>query len=72
MAEVPSGWYDDPSGRHQHRYWTEATSTHASATVGSPAPIRCRATRRLAFVRTVYGATVKRIGKRSMERMFVV
>jgi putative membrane protein len=27
VAEVPSGWYDDPSGRHQHRYWTEGAWT---------------------------------------------
>jgi putative membrane protein len=26
-AAVPSGWYDDPSGRHQQRYWSEGTWT---------------------------------------------
>jgi putative membrane protein len=27
MADVPSGWYDDPSGRHQQRYWSEGAWT---------------------------------------------
>jgi putative membrane protein len=27
MAAVPSGWYDDPSGRHQQRYWSEGAWT---------------------------------------------
>jgi putative membrane protein len=27
MADVPSGWYDDPSGRHQQRYWNGGTWT---------------------------------------------
>jgi putative membrane protein len=27
VADVPSGWYDDPSGRHQQRYWSEGTWT---------------------------------------------
>jgi len=26
-ADVPSGWYDDPSGRHQQRYWNGGTWT---------------------------------------------
>jgi putative membrane protein len=26
-AAIPSGWYDDPSGRHQHRYWSEGAWT---------------------------------------------
>jgi putative membrane protein len=27
VAAVPSGWYDDPSGRHQQRYWNEGAWT---------------------------------------------
>jgi uncharacterized membrane protein YdbT with pleckstrin-like domain len=27
VAGVPSGWYDDPSGRHQQRYWNEGAWT---------------------------------------------
>ena len=27
VADVPSGWYDDPSGRHQQRYWSEGAWT---------------------------------------------
>jgi putative membrane protein len=27
VADVPSGWYDDPSGRHQQRYWDGGTWT---------------------------------------------
>jgi putative membrane protein len=31
VADVPSGWYDDPSGRHQQRYWSEgAWTAHVS------------------------------------------
>ncbi|HBU76304.1 MAG TPA: hypothetical protein DEB38_08545, partial [Acidimicrobiaceae bacterium] len=21
MTNSPANWYDDPTGRHQHRYW---------------------------------------------------
>ncbi|MGA1220759.1 MAG: DUF2510 domain-containing protein, partial [Ilumatobacteraceae bacterium] len=21
MANSPANWYEDPTGRHQHRYW---------------------------------------------------
>jgi putative membrane protein len=27
VADVPSGWYDDPSGRHRQRYWDGGTWT---------------------------------------------
>jgi putative membrane protein len=27
VAAVPSGWYEDPSGRHQQRYWSEGEWT---------------------------------------------
>lgn len=31
---APSGWYPDPSGRHQHRYWDGSTWTAHVSTAG--------------------------------------
>jgi putative membrane protein len=45
-ATIPSGWYPDPSGRHQHRYWHDGAWTdqvsdggrRSSEPVTSPTP----------------------------------
>jgi Protein of unknown function (DUF2510)/Bacterial PH domain len=34
VADVPSGWYDDPSGRHQQRYWDGGAWTSRVSDVG--------------------------------------
>jgi uncharacterized membrane protein YdbT with pleckstrin-like domain len=31
---APSGWYPDPSGRHQHRYWHDGRWTEQVADAG--------------------------------------
>ena len=54
---VPSGWYPDPSGRHEQRYWHDGRWT---AHVGDGG-------RRT--TESAYDDAVKRIGKWSMERM---
>ena len=56
-ADAPSGWYPDPSGRHEQRYWHDGRWTEH---VGDGGRRSCR--RR-------YADAVKRIGKWSMERM---
>jgi hypothetical protein len=38
---IPSGWYPDPSGRHEQRYWregawTEHVSDHGATAVEAP------------------------------------
>ena len=31
MTNTPANWYDDPTGRHQHRYWDgNAWTSHVS------------------------------------------
>jgi len=36
-APIPSGWYPDPSGRHQQRYWREAVWTEHVSDGGATA-----------------------------------
>ena len=54
----PSGWYPDPSGRHEQRYWHDGRWTEQ---------VRRRAA--AASTGGAYDGAVKRIGKWSMERM---
>lgn len=35
QAAVPAGWYEDPSGRHQHRYWDGTRWTDDVADAGT-------------------------------------
>ena len=57
---APSGWYPDPAGRHEQRYWHEGRWTEHVADGGRRS------------VGRGYARAVKRIGKWSMERMPVV
>ena len=60
--DAPSGWYPDPAGRHELRYWHEGRWTEHVADGG----------RRSADAPMPTPAVAKRIGKWSMERMPVV
>jgi len=35
QAAIPAGWYEDPSGRHQHRYWDGTRWTDDVADAGT-------------------------------------
>ena len=54
---APSGWYPDPSGRHERRYWHDGRWTEHVGDGGRRS------------VGRGYAGAVKRIGKWSMERM---
>ena len=55
-ADIPSGWYPDPAGRHELRYWLQGRWTEQVSDAGRRSSEAAQ-------------PAVKRIGKWSMERI---